>query len=410
MIAAMARVLCAWELGGGTGHLYRLAAVANGLRARGHEVVFALRDLASAAPILGGDHAGILQAPVWLHPSSLPPAANYAELLDRVGYLDAGPLATLIGAWARLLDAVAPDFLVADHAPTALLAARLAGLRRAAVGTGFVIPPPVSPLPSIQPWRAFAPERLARAEAGVLDRVNRAVAALGGARLARLADIFEGCAPLFCTFAELDHYGPRAGGRYVGPLVAPTRRGAVRWPRGDGPRVFVYYRARHAGFAALFDALGKLGATVLAVIDDADEAVIQRHGGPSVAIARDHLDLAAAAREARFAICHAGHGAVIELLRGGCPVLMVPVVVEQALLAHRATRAGLGLAIGARRPADEFSAAMTRMLETPALAENARAFAARHAGHDPERALGEIAERLDALAGGDVVREASGEG
>ncbi len=403
MIAAMARVLCAWELGGGTGHLYRLAAVANGLRARGHEVVFALRDLARAAPILGGDHAGILQAPVWLHPSTLPPAANYAELLNRVGYLNAGPLATLTGAWARLLDAVAPDLLVADHAPTALLAARLAGLKRATVGTGFMIPPPVSPLPSIQPWQAFAPERLARAEAGVLDRVNRAVAALGGTPLSRLADIFEGCEPLLCTVAELDHYGPRAGARYIGPLVAPTRRDAVRWPKGDGPRVFVYYRARHAGFAALFDALGKLGARVVAVVDDADEAVIRRHAAPSVAITRDHLDLAAAAREARFAICHAGHGAVIELLRGGCPVLMLPVVVEQALLAHRAARAGLGVAVGARRPADEIATAVARMPEVPALAENARAFAARHAGHDPERAVGRVAERLEALAG-DAIR------
>lgn len=412
MIRAMARVLCAWELGGGTGHLYRLAAVARALRARGHEVTFAVRDLARAAPILGDDHAGVLQAPVWLRPSTLPPAANYAELLNRVGYLDAGPLATLIAAWARLLDSVAPDLLVADHAPTALLAARLRGLRRAAVGTGFAIPPPVSPLPSIQPWRRFARERLVRAEAEVLDRVNQAMGRLGGPRLDRLAGIFDGCAPVLCTFEALDHYGRREGGApYFGPLESPAPRAEARWPEGDGPRVFVYYRARHPGFGALFEALAASGAMVLAVVDDADTATIRRYGTKGVAITRDHVDLAAAVRAARFAVCHAGHGAVAALLRAGCPVLMVPVVVEQAMLAYRATQAGLGLAVGAQRPAGDFPRMVARMIDkAPALAEAARAFAARHAGHDPERAADDAAARLAALAGGDAVREAGAEG
>ncbi len=89
-------------------------------------------------------------------------------------------------------------------------------------------------------------------------------------------------------------------------------------------------------------------------------------------------------------------------------LLMIPVVIEQALLAHRAARAGLGLAIGARRPTGEFSEAMARMMETPALAENARDFAARHAGHDPGRAVREVAERLGALAG-DVVIPSCGD-
>ncbi len=397
MIAAMARLLCAWELGGGTGHLYRLAAVADGLRARGHEVLFALRDRTRAGPILGGRADAILQAPVRRGRSSLPPATNYAELLDRVGYLDPDTLAALLDAWAKLLDDAAPDLLLAEHAPTALLAARCAGLRRAAIGTGFAIPPQVSPLPSIQPWRAVAPARLAAAENATRARINRALAARGAAPLARLADIFEDCAPFLCTVPTLDHYGTRAAAAYFGPLRAPARRDAACWPQGGGPRVFVYYRKRHAGFAALFEALGRIGATVVAVADDADDATIHRLGGPQIAIARAHLDLAAVAREARFAICHAGHGAVLELLRGGCPVLMVPALVEQALLAYRATRAGLGLTLGPRRDADAFAAAATKMLETPALAENARAFAARHAGHDPAAAVERIVDRLEAL-------------
>ena len=44
----MSGILCVWELGAGYGHLGRLLPVALQLRERGHEVVFALRDLTHA--------------------------------------------------------------------------------------------------------------------------------------------------------------------------------------------------------------------------------------------------------------------------------------------------------------------------------------------------------------------------
>ena len=48
----MSRIFIAWELGGGMGHIQRLYPVAKGLRARGHEVVFAVRDLYRSEPWL----------------------------------------------------------------------------------------------------------------------------------------------------------------------------------------------------------------------------------------------------------------------------------------------------------------------------------------------------------------------
>ena len=41
----MARVLVAWELGAGYGHIERIAPVAGRLRARGHTLAYAFRDL-----------------------------------------------------------------------------------------------------------------------------------------------------------------------------------------------------------------------------------------------------------------------------------------------------------------------------------------------------------------------------
>ncbi len=48
----MARFLFAWELGGDYGHFARLLPVALALRARGHDVVFAVRDLMGAETLV----------------------------------------------------------------------------------------------------------------------------------------------------------------------------------------------------------------------------------------------------------------------------------------------------------------------------------------------------------------------
>ena len=47
----MARILFAWELGANLGHLGALVTLAKALRSRGHEAMFAVRDLAASATV-----------------------------------------------------------------------------------------------------------------------------------------------------------------------------------------------------------------------------------------------------------------------------------------------------------------------------------------------------------------------
>jgi hypothetical protein len=142
---------------------------------RGHEIIFALRELSRATRFFDLSETTLVQAPVWLRRSRLPPSLSYAEILNRVGYLDADDLTALLGGWQELLRMVKPDLMIAEHSPTALIAARLEGVRRVTLGTGFETPPRVAPIPAIQPWRKTPTDLQARRRAarGPVGHVRR---------------------------------------------------------------------------------------------------------------------------------------------------------------------------------------------------------------------------------------------
>ena len=85
----MAKVLLAWELGANLGHLGPLSILGRELAARGHEPVFAVRDLRHADQLVGRHGFRYLQAPLWQQPAdSNSPPVSYSEILQRVGFLD----------------------------------------------------------------------------------------------------------------------------------------------------------------------------------------------------------------------------------------------------------------------------------------------------------------------------------
>src|SRR5688572_18041129 len=148
----MARVLCAWEFGGDLGHVRRWMPIARELRAGGHEPLLVFRDLASlgeaARESFDWFQAPLLRAPARQNPSPL----NASDILLNLGYDDAAGLAGALRAWLSLVELAKPDLVVADYAPTALLAARAARLPRLTIGTGFSVPRLGDPLPSLRDW------------------------------------------------------------------------------------------------------------------------------------------------------------------------------------------------------------------------------------------------------------------
>src|SRR5215469_15969615 len=139
-----------WELGGDLGHVARLRPLAEALRTRGHRVSFILRETVAAERLLDPGHYAWLQAPLQAVPVSpvYVPTRHLPHILHNVGFHDEQALLGRMRAWRNLYAALSPDLLVFDHSPTALLAARGLPVKRIVLGTGFGVPPQVSPLPA----------------------------------------------------------------------------------------------------------------------------------------------------------------------------------------------------------------------------------------------------------------------
>ncbi|MCG8504257.1 MAG: hypothetical protein MI755_06600 [Sphingomonadales bacterium] len=393
----MGRILCAWEMGSGTGHLHNLAALAPALKARGHEMNFAVRDVVLAGRILTAVDGTVMPAP---HPTTrpdLPTSINHAGILDKSGYYEAAVIAHLLRNWRKLLMKSAAELLIAENAPTALLATKSLSIPAIALGSGFTVPPSGRPFPALNPMRKADREELARADEVTLVRVNRALAELGAAPLAALQDIFAADGTFLTTLPEFDHFGPRADADYVGPLDIAAVATAPEWPTGDGERIFVYYPARYPHFEPLMRQLAGLGLPTLAVAPDATPEIVEKLSGGSLRITADQVDLKHAARQARLAITHGGHGSALQLVLGGCPLALFPHHMEQARMGFRLGELGVArLAIPTIKNFD-FAGVARMMLAETALAERAGEIAARHADFDPAAGIARIADCCDAI-------------
>lgn len=395
----MSRILFAWELGANLGHLSRDVPVAQKLREAGHQVCFAVRDTRVAAEVLPPHRFRFLQAPLCVGRTRLAqPPANYAEMLVAEGWCDRKALLGHISAWCELLTMGAFDAVAADHAPGALVAAHIT--RRVAVpfGNGFEIPPDSEPMPSIRPWKDLSRERLLASERRVLTDINAVVAHFGAQPYRRLAEIFAS-SPIFATFEELDHYGPRDGASYVGSIHGLSHAPQVLWPAGDGPRVVAYLRSHHQATADVVAALATSDVRALCVVPEAEEVFKAQYSSPTLSVFDHPVALDSLLGEADAMIGYASVGTVTEALLKGVPLLMIPATVEQYLCAKRVEAIGAGMVIDDACERERIREDLATLLAEASYKASANAFAARHSATSARQAAATAAqliiERLD---------------
>lgn len=394
----MSRVLAVWEMGASMGHIDRLANTARALRGRGHEVTFLLRDVSRAHGRIAADGFRLGQAPVWLPQMANPPRlSNYTAVLAAAGWLDPAGLAALVCAWRTTFDLLQPGLLIADHAPTALLAARGRPFPVWAVGNSFELPPPGPHFPPMAWWDASAAARCAGDDARLLHTANQALALLGDPPLPRLTALFDHAHLALASLPELNHYGvypdsfalPGAG--YLGDSGVPPV-----WPEGGGKRAFVYLSPTHADFRAVIAALQAQGWVALVYAHGLSDEAALRLGGPTIRFERSMVQTDAAVAAADVVISHASLGLVCAAALAGKPQLVLPTHMEQTMVAHRVMNAGIGLVAAAGSDAAAIGLRLRQLLETPAIGAAASALALRRQALRPAPSGERLADLIEA--------------
>ncbi|MEP7068964.1 MAG: nucleotide disphospho-sugar-binding domain-containing protein [Usitatibacter sp.] len=393
----MARVLCAWEFGGDLGHIRRLIPIALELRASGHEVCVAFRDSAflESARAEGFEAfiAPLLRAPRMASQSPL----SFSDILLNLGYDDARSLAGALRAWRSFYELVAPDVVVADYAPTALIAAREARIRRVTVGSGFSSPPLRDPLPALRPWIATDTNVLRALD----DRLAASVrAALGAASrpLEPARELFEADAHLVCTFAEIDPFGPRDDVEYPGPQADGIAGPSIEWNTDDATRVFAYLKPRDPRFDAVLAGLRALDAEVIVAAPGLAAELARAASTPRMRVVGAPVNLDPLLARATLCVSHAGPGLAARALAAGVPMALLPQQLEQFLIARRIAAGGSAAMLSPEDAAPDFVAWLAALVARNDLREAAARNARAHRHHSFADATKSAAARISAVA------------
>ncbi len=401
------RVLAVMELGGNWGHLLRLRPIINELRGRGHVAVLATSDVAAARRMFGDESIELVEWPTLLAREPLPPGTrflHYAQMLARCAFGDAAALRLGVQRRASVLRRLRPDAMLIDFAPAALFTARLLRLPVVQVVMGWEAPRSGEPLPSIRPWHSFDGAPFERIEAALLENLNRECAFFRVPPLACVSDLYRTGTQLLATWPEIDHFGPRAGVRYIGPIYTEDLGEQVEWAAraddaGAQPRVLVYL-ARDPRNEAIVAALAALGAEVIAVLPDVPQDVAERLRDAQVRVFDKPIRVAQVAAQARLAITNGGHGVMGACVRAGVPMLLMPRFAEQAVLARRVEQGGLAQSLlpgdGEGMPDLEL---LARALADPQAVARVAEVARRHAATTPRASLLEVVAAIERAGG-----------
>lgn len=386
------RVLLVNELGAHLGHLRRMIPVANALRGRAASVLFALPDLDAATRVLGAGPVPFVQAPRPMPPSTPPPRLlNHADILATHGFDTADHLVALVNGWRSLFSIWPPDVIVADYAPSAVLAARTVGIPTVVIATGFEQPPDLRPSPSFRVDEDIPLARLEASEAQVLRSVNEVLGAAQLPAIDRVARIASAARVLMAGYPQTDHFGPRPGASYIGSIGDDDAGEPPVWPDDRAPRVFAYlnFDSRAQG---LLQALHGLDATTLLVHRGPHAESLARQTHPRIRVTTEPVRIDDALRKADLIVSEGGHGLVCQALKAGKPMLLAPCTAEQELLAHRLGAQGLARWVMHDRFAEHFAGLLAQTIDEVRTGSAAAPRITVDADEQPVRAV------LDAIA------------
>ncbi|OHC67279.1 MAG: hypothetical protein A3H93_14845 [Rhodocyclales bacterium RIFCSPLOWO2_02_FULL_63_24] len=371
--------------------------LARALRDAGHEVHWTVTQAAVVGDFLASEGFTWLAAPTVAESARPGPPLTYADILLRFGYADSRSLFGLVGAWREAMRLTGARLVLADHAPTALLAARSLGLPVMLFSNGFTAPPRQSPLPNMRPWTQVPEQTISQLDLAALFAANHVLARYGCAQMQHLAELFDVAEEALVTFPELDHYAERGPARYWGSLPSAGTGRQVAWPDASGKRVFAYLRPESPHHEAVLAALLALGHATVIYFPNLPPTLAARYAAPHLVFLDHPADIEQMTREADLAVTYASLATTTAFLLAGKPLLLLPGHLEQFLVARRVEEMGAGRLVNPEQPPDGLHGILADLIANPSWRANAQAFAAKYAAFDQQAVIGNLVRRIDEM-------------
>jgi UDP:flavonoid glycosyltransferase YjiC (YdhE family) len=401
----MASILYAWEFGANLGHVGAFMPLARALRDAGHAVHWMVTQPAVVGDFLAGEGFGWLAAPTVPEVTRPGPPLTYADILLRFGYADPRALFGLVGAWREAMRLTGAHLVLADHAPTALLAARTLGIPVMLFSNGFTAPPRHSPLPNMRPWSALPEQAISQLDLTALFAVNTVLARFKYAQMQHLADLFNVAEEALVTFPELDHYADRGPARDWGSRPSAGAGRSATWPAGLTPRLFAYLRPESPHHEAVLAALLTLGHAAVVYFPNMPAGLAARFAAPHLVFLDHPADIEQMTREADIAITYASLATTTAFLLAGKPLLLLPGHLEQFLVARRVEEMGAGRLVNPEQAPGDLRAVLADLIDNPSWRSNAQAFAAKYAAFDQQAVIGNLVRRITEILDSPVQKE-----
>lgn len=367
----MKKVLFAWELGDGLGHVSRLLPIANILRDNGVECAFVVRNLIVTHSMIVREGYKVFQAPL-VTPYAPPEVrdkviASIGDVLATVGYVEPDKLTALTDGWAAIIDSFDPDLLITDYSPTAGLAAF--GERPVVpIGDWFTLPPG-----NWSEFRTFKdapnrvdPERLQETVQEVQRRRGKALPD-------RVPALMHGARNFVVTIPELDPYKNYREDTETSPL-RPLPVPASQEPEQD---YFAYLSHGYAGTQKALEALAQSNWTGDLYLRDANDEIRNRWRDRGLTIHNTPRPIEQAVASARVVIHHGGIGTLEQVLAIGRAQCIVPRHFEQQKNGEYLGKIGSATVMksGNKFQPEHFAQAVTATLSQERFSKNARSAA-----------------------------------
>ena len=399
------RALLAWELGANLGHISTLLDIAEALSKQGWKISMALRNPDALSKFEREHKFSVFQAPCKQIQDSQektkPHLPNsYIEDLIPCGYDDPELLQQLIESWIILFEQTNADILIAESAPTAILAARNTSLKRINLGSDYSTPPLSDPLPPLRYWRDEETSTGRLKQQDILRTINKAMAKLDLKPLLSVAEALKPDRNFICSFEEFDHYPKNLRDsypeKYYGPLQAEASGQAIKWRDDVQHRILAYIVAGTPSFQNCLNALRSTPDSfdIIYICPSFSESVCQDLAKSNMRVFNHPIPLSPLLDDCDLLISNGNTGVTTTATMNGIPALMFPSHIEQNMFARALCRNNLGQMLVGEFSIEDLMTRIRYMLNEKSIKESSLQLAEKYAWFDPKTLPQVIAEEI----------------